>query len=192
MKRHRIILGISGASGVPIAIEILRFLQELKQIETHLVVSAGATLTIQQETSMQLHEITSLADDVHDNSNIGAAIASGSFKTLGMMVVPCSMKTLAGIAHGYSENLLLRAADVCLKEKRRLVLAVRECPFSAIHLKNMLTLSEMGAVILPPVLTYYNNPRSVADMTSHIAGKILDLFDFDLPAFKRWGPNETA
>ncbi|MDR2820899.1 MAG: UbiX family flavin prenyltransferase, partial [Desulfovibrio sp.] len=135
-----------------------------------------------------LEDILSLADRAYDNHELGAAIASGSFNTSGMIVAPCSMKTLAGIAHGYSDNLLLRAADVCLKERRRLVLAVRECPLSAIHLRNMLTLSKMGAVILPPVLTYYNNPRSVEDMTLHIAGKILDMFELDLPGFNRWEP----
>jgi len=187
MKRQRIVVGISGASGAPIAIEILRFFKELGQFETHLVVSSGAELTIRQESSLTLEDILSLADATYDNHELGAAIASGSFKASGMIIVPCSMKTLAGIAHGYSDNLLLRAADVCLKERRRLVLAVRECPFSAIHLRNMLALSEMGAVILPPVLTYYINPRSIGDMTTHIAGKILDIFGLDLPGFNRWG-----
>jgi len=187
MKRKRMVIGISGASGVPIAIEALRFLKELGQFETHLVVSAGAELTIQQESPLTLEDILSLADVTYDNRELGAAIASGTFKTSGMIIAPCSMKTLAGIAHGYSDNLLLRAADVCLKERRRLVLAVRECPFSAIHLRNMLTLSEMGAIILPPVLTYYVKPCSIGDMTTHIAGKILDIFGLDLPGFNRWG-----
>jgi len=144
--------------------------------------------TIRAESVLPLEQIQTLADVCHDNRNLGAAIASGSFTTAGMIIAPCSMKTLAGIAHGYSDNLLLRAADVCLKERRKLVLAARECPLSSIHLRNMLTLSDMGALILPPVLTYYNNPQSVEDMTTHIAGKILDLFTLELPGFKRWAP----
>jgi len=157
MNRTRITVGISGASGIPIALTLLRFLKQCPFVETHLVLSTGAELTLEHESSLRRDDLPGLADVYHDNRNIGAAIASGSFTTAGMIVAPCSMKTLAGIAHGYSDNLLLRAADVCLKERRRLVLAVRECPLSSIHLRNMLTLSDMGAVILPPVLTYYNN-----------------------------------
>ena len=186
MRETRVILGISGASGVPIAVDILKCLTWVDNVETHLVITEGAVKTISQESSMPLREMCQLADVVYDNKDTGAAIASGTFKTAGMMIVPCSMKTLAGIACGYSETLLLRAADVCLKEQRRVVLAARESPLSPVHLKNMLALAQMGAVILPPVLTYYNHPASVADMTRHIAGKILDLFGIELPGFCRW------
>ena len=187
MNKTRLVVGISGASGVPIAIEILKTLAATEQVETHLVVSRGAEETIRQETALSLEELFRLADVAHDNKNIGASIASGSFKTGGMIVAPCSMKTLAGIASGYSDTLLLRAADVTLKESRRLVLLVRESPFSAIHLRNMLELARLGAVILPPVLTYYNHPATIDDMTRHIAAKCLDFFSIEHPGFRRWG-----
>ena len=127
-----------------------------------------------------------LADECHDIKNIGASIASGTYKTEGMIVVPCSMKTVAGIASGYSDNLLLRAADVTLKERRKLVLVARETPFNTIHLRNMLELSQMGAIILPPMLTFYNKPQSMDDMVNHIAGKILDVFDIEYQKLCRW------
>ena len=187
MNARRIVVGISGASGVPVAIDILHCLKLLPDVRTHLVVTRGAEMTIRQEANLTLEEIYSLADAVHDREDIGAAIASGSFKTEGMVVVPCSMKTLAGIAHGYTDNLLLRAADVTLKEQRRLVLAVRETPFSPVHLRNMLDLSRLGVGIVPLMLTYYSNPRSIEDMSRHMAGKILDLFGIETPGFKRWG-----
>lgn len=186
MEKTRIVVGISGASGAPVAIEVLGCLRDIDAVETHLVFSRGAELTIRQEAELTLEEIRSLADVVHDNDNVGASIASGSFKTGGMIVVPCSMKTLAGINGGYADNLLLRAADVTLKERRRLVLAVRETPLSGVHLRNMAELSGLGAVILPLVLTYYNHPRSVEDMSRHMAGKILDVMGIEPPHFKRW------
>jgi len=187
LNKTRLVVGISGASGVPLAIEILKTLAATEQVETHLVVSRGAEETIRQETDLSLEELLGLADVAHDNQNIGASIASGSFKTAGMIVAPCSMKTLAGIASGYSDTLLLRAADVTLKESRRLVLLVRECPFSAVHLRNMLELARLGAIILPPVLTYYNHPVTIDDMTRHIAAKCLDFFNIEHPGFRRWG-----
>ena len=131
--------------------------------------------------------LAALATRCHPPGDLGALIASGTFKTRGMVVVPASMKTVAGIATGYADNLLLRAADVTLKERRRLVLVPREAPLSSIHLRNLLTLSDLGAVILPPVLTFYNQPASVEDMTRHIVGRILDVFDLELPGFRRWG-----
>lgn len=182
----KIIVGISGASGAPIAIEILKQLKDNPNVETHLVYSHGAELTIAQETELTIKQVIELADVVYDNFNIGAAIASGSFKTAGMIIVPCSMKTLAGIASGYSDNLLLRAADVMLKERRKLVLVPRECPISNIHLRNMNEVSMAGAVIVPPVLSYYNNPKTVDDCTRHIVGKILDQFDIVGEGFCRW------
>ncbi len=185
MKR-RIIVGISGASGIPVAVEVLRQLKNMSDIETHLVYTESAERTIPFETELSLMQIRGLADIVYDNSNIGAGPASGTFRTLGMVVVPCSMKTLAGIVSGYSDNLLLRAADVTLKERRRLVLVTRECPFGTLHLRNMYEASQLGAVILPPVLSYYNNPGTIEDCTRHIAGKILDQFDLEPEGMKRW------
>jgi 4-hydroxy-3-polyprenylbenzoate decarboxylase len=183
---RKIIVGISGASGAPIAVELLKQLKKQEGIEVHIVYTKGAELTIAQETQIDIGEVCGLADVVYDNYNIGAAIASGSFKTDGMIVVPCSMKTLAGIVSGYSDNLLLRAADVVLKERRKLVLVPRECPFSNIHLKNMYEVSLAGAVVIPPMLSYYNNPESVDDCTRHIVGKILDQFDLEGEKYHRW------
>ena len=131
-------------------------------------------------------EICALADVVYDNKDIGAAIASGTYRTAGMVVVPCSMKTVAGIHSGYTDNLLLRAADVTLKERRKLILVARECPFNTIHLRKLYELSQMGVEILPPMLTYYNHPQMVADCTRHIVGKILDRFDVEGEDFRRW------
>lgn len=186
-NKKRLVVGISGASGAILGIEILKILRDNSEWESHLVISRGAELTIDDETEYTLEEVRSLADKVYDIKNIGASIASGTFRTEGMVIVPCSMKTVAGIASGYSDNLLLRAADVTIKEKRKLVLAAREAPLSTIHLRNMLTLAEAGAIIIPPVVTYYNKPLSLEDMNRHIAGKILDKFEIDISGFKRWG-----
>lgn len=183
--RDRIVVGVSGASGVPLAASVLRQLRRLG-VETHLICSRAAEATIRQETDLTMAQFRQLADVVYDNDNIGAGPASGSFRTLGMIVVPCSMKTVAGIVSGYSDNLLLRAADVTLKERRKLVLAVRECPFSTIHLRNMYELSGMGAVILPAVLSFYNHPDSLQDCVDHLAGKILDQFGFEAEQYRRW------
>lgn len=184
--KQRLIVGMSGASGAPLAVELLRRLRCCPEIESHLVVTHGAELTLRQECAMTLGELKALASVCHDNRSIGASIASGSFKTLGMVVVPCSMKTAAGIHSGYSDNLLLRAADVCLKERRKLVLVARETPLSTIHLRNLYELSSMGAVILPPMLTYYQNPDSMEALTCHIVGKILDQFGIEMPCYHRW------
>lgn len=186
MGKRRLIIGISGASGAPLAIELLKQLKSVEDLETHLVVSRGAQLTIEQETDMSIEEVKSLADAVYDNYDIGATIASGSFKTIGMIVVPCSMKTLAGIVSGYSDSLLLRAADVVLKEHRKLLLVPRETPFSQIHLRNLYEASQVGAIIIPPMLSYYNHPKTIQDGTKHIVGKILDQFDIEGDAYKRW------
>lgn len=184
--KKRLVVGISGASGIPIAVEVLRQLKNLPDIETHLVYSKSAEMTIPLETKETLTDIREMADVVYDNNNIGAGPASGTFRTIGMIVVPCSMKTLAGIVSGYSDNLLLRAADVTLKERRRLVLVTRECPMGTVHLRNMYEASQLGAVILPPVLSYYNHPVSLEDCTRHIAGKILDQFGLEPEGMKRW------
>lgn len=185
-EKRRIVIGVSGASGAPIAVTLLEALHEIPGIETHLVISDGGKLTIEQETGLSAGQVEALADFAYDNKSIGAAIASGSFKTAGMIVAPCSMKTLAAVHCGYSDNLLQRAADVTMKEHRKLLLAPRECPFSAIHLRNMYELSQMGVTILPPVVSYYHKPVSAEDITRHIVGKILDCFDIDYSHFVRW------
>ncbi len=184
----RLIIGISGASGIPIAVNVLRALRELPDWTSCLVISRGGERTIGMETDFTVEEISAMADEIYDNANVGASIASGTYRTEGMIVVPCSMKTVSGIANGYSDTLLLRAADVVIKERRKLLLVARETPLSTIHLKNMLTLSQMGVIIMPPMQTYYNQPESVADMTDHITGKILDVFGIDYRRFRRWNP----
>lgn len=187
VENKRIVIGMSGASGAILGIEMLKILREKAEWETHLVITHGAKLTIEQETEYTWNEVRNLADKVYDIKNIGASIASGSFKTEGMVIVPCSMKTVAGVACGYSDNLLLRAADVTIKEKRTLVIVPRECPLSTIHLRNMLSLSELGTSIIPPMVTYYNAPVSLADMNRHIIAKVLDKFGIEVAGFKRWG-----
>ena len=186
MASDRIIVGISGASGAPLAIELLKALKQTTY-ETHLIVTPGGWRTIAEETTHSAEEVFALADVVHDINDVGAPPASGSWRNSGMIVIPCSMKTLAGIHSGYSDNLLLRAADVTLKEHRKLILVPRECPMSPIHLRNQYELSMMGTVILPPVLSYYNHPHSIQDLEQHLIGKILDQFDIEYSAFRRWG-----
>lgn len=180
---QRLIIGISGASGAPIAVALLKALKNT-DIQSLVIITRGGELTLQQECGLK--GIEDLADVHYDNHDIGASPASGSFQTIGMIVVPCSMKTVAGINSGYSDNLLLRAADVTLKERRKLVLVARECPLSTIHLRNLYELSQMGAIIVPPMLTYYQNPQTMDDMTNHIVGKILDQFGIDAPGYHRW------
>ena len=184
--QKRLIIGMSGASGIPIAIEVLRQLKAVADVESHLVYTRGAELTIDLESEIKIADIKELADVVYDNDNIGAGPASGTFRTIGMAIVPCSMKTLAGIVSGYSDNLLLRAADVTLKERRKLVLVTRECPLGTLHLRNMYDASRLGAVIIPPVLSYYNHPNTLDDCTRHIAGKILDQFELEAEEMIRW------
>lgn len=187
----RIVIGISGASGAPIAVELLKALKETAPgIERHLIVTRGGEMTIASETALSLDEVRSLADVTHAADALSASVASGSFRTMGMAVVPCSMKTAAGIALGFSDNLLLRAADVTLKERRKLVLVARECPLGTVHLRNLTALSELGAVILPPVLSYYNHPESILDATRHVVGKIMDCFGLEYDRFIRWEGTE--
>lgn len=177
--------GMSGASGAPLAVAMLRALREAG-VSVHLILTHGAEVTLRSECGMEPQALDALCTRRYDPQDIGAAPASGSFRTMGMIVVPASMKTVAGIASGYSDNLLLRAADVTLKERRRLVLAVRECPFSTIHLRNMCELSGMGAVILPAVLSFYNHPEGLRDCVTHLAGKILDQFGLEAEGYRRW------
>lgn len=184
--RKRLIVAMTGSSGATLGIEVLRALKAASPLEVHLVISRGAELTIAQETDDRLEDVYALADQVHALHNIGASIASGTFRTEGMLIVPCSMKTVAGIACGYSDNLILRAADVMLKERRKLVLVARETPLSTIHLRNMLSLSEMGAIILPPMVSYYHRPRTLQELNGHLVGKILDQFSIPYDGLKRW------
>lgn len=181
----RLVIGMSGASGAPLTVELLRQLRKNHpEVESHLIVTKGAEMTLAQETDVSLDEQKGLASVCHGNGDIGASVASGSFKTMGMIVVPCSMKTVAGVVSGYSDNLLLRAADVCLKERRKLVLVAREAPLSTVHLRNLCEASQLGAVILPPVLTYYNHPESLADCTRHTVNRILSQFDLDEESYQ--------
>lgn len=182
--KKRLVVGVSGASGAPLAVELLKTLRKQPEIEVHLILTKGAAMTLLQETDDTPEALCALADVVHENANIGAAPASGSWKSLGMIVCPCSMKTVAGIVSGYSDNLLLRAADCMLKERRKLVLVARESPLSTLHLENLSKASRYGAVILPPMQTYYNHPRTVEEMTRHTVQRILSQFDLDEGAYE--------
>ena len=186
-KVKRLVVGISGASGAILAISLLKELQSLQDWETHLVISSGAKRTIKEEVSESIEEVKEFATCVHDIDDIGASIASGTFKTEGMVVIPCSMKTLAGIANGYSDNLLLRAADVTMKERRSLVLVARETPLNRIHLQNMAMLASFGVTLMPPMMTFYNHPLTIEDMQDHIIGKVLNEFGVEARNFRRWG-----
>ena len=186
MEKRRWVIGISGASGAPLAVELLKALHGREDLEIHLVVTSGGEMTLRQECGMGKEELLSWADSISDNENLGAGMASGSWKCDGMVVVPCSMKTVAGIANGFSENLLLRAADVMLKERRKLILVARETPFSAVHLKNMLELCRMGAVVMPAVLSFYHHPETIEDAVRHMVGKIMDSMGLDYEEFRRW------
>lgn len=181
-----IVIGISGASGSILGIEVLRALQQINGIETHLVISKLASQTILHETNFALADVKKLADYYYPIDQLSATIASGSFKILGMIVVPCSMKTLAGIASGYSDNLLLRAADVCLKERKKLVLVPRETPLSGIHIRNMMFLHDQGVIILPAMMTFYHQPVTIQDMVDYLVGKILSQFDLPFDRYKPW------
>jgi 4-hydroxy-3-polyprenylbenzoate decarboxylase len=183
---RRIVVGMTGATGAVLGVELLRQLQKCPDVETHLVVSRWARATIHLETGSSAGDVAGLADVVYSWDEQAAAISSGSFRTEGMVIVPCSMKTLAGIRMGYADGLIARAADVTLKEHRRLVLVPREAPLSEIHLDNMLALAHMGARIVPPMPAFYNHPASVDDIVGHVVTRILDQFDIESPTAKRW------
>ncbi len=184
----RLIVAISGASGAVYGVRALRALRDL-DVETHLVLTDAALETIRLETDYTKAKVESLASETHRIDDITSRIASGSFRTDGMLVVPCSMKTLAGIASGYSDNLLLRAADVTMKERRRLVLVVREAPLSLIHIENMARVTRAGAVVLPAVPAFYHRPKTVDELVDQVVGKALDLLGVSHELFKRWdGP----
>ena len=182
---RRLIIGISGASGVIYGVRLLEALKPLP-VETHLVMSRTAEVTLAYETKLKVAAVRELADVAHDVDDLAASISSGSFRTMGMVVAPCSMRSLGEIAHGISSNLLTRAADVVLSERRKLVLLVRETPLHAIHLRNMATLAEIGAIIAPPVPAFYNRPETLDDVIDHTVGRVLDLFDLDTGRVKRW------
>ncbi|HWI66429.1 MAG TPA: UbiX family flavin prenyltransferase [Symbiobacteriaceae bacterium] len=181
----RIVVGISGASGAIYGVRLLEVLRKL-DVETHLVLSETAGETIEFETPFKVDEVLALATRVYPVNDVAAAISSGSFKTDGMVVAPCSIKTLSGIANSYNENLLTRAADVTLKERRKLVLMVRETPLHLGHLRLMTAVTEIGAVILPPMPAFYHNPKTIDDIVNQSVGKVLDQFGLDASLFKRW------
>lgn len=188
MERTRLIVGISGASGAQYGIRLLQVLQPLAQIETHLIISQAARRTIAQETDFSLREVTALVDVYHDVRDIAASVSSGSFRTAGMVILPCSVKTLSGIVHSYADDLLVRAADVVLKERRTLVLGVRETPLHLGHLRLMTQAAELGAVIMPPVPAFYHRPQTLDDIIDQTVNRVLDQFAIELPQdlFRRW------
>lgn len=191
--RRRLIIAITGASGAVYGVRLLQMLRHAGEVETHLLVSASGWLTVQHELGLARDELHAWADVVHNVRDVGASIASGSFATDGMIIAPCSMKTLASVAHGFADNLIARAADVVLKERRRLVLLVRETPLNLAHLRNMTAVTEMGGVIFPPVPAFYNQPTSLAEMVDHSASRVLALFGLapaDTPSWQ--GLRETA
>ncbi len=181
----RLIVAITGASGVVYGKRLLEVLRG-KKVETYLVISKAAENVIKHELETTKNELEKLASHVYDVNDLTAPIVSGSFKTDGMIVIPCSMKTLAGVAHGYSENLILRAADVMLKEKRKLVLVPRETPLSVVHLRNMLDLASQGVFVLPAMPAYYHKPQEIGDLIDFVVGKALDLLEIEHELFKRW------
>ena len=185
---ERLIVGISGASGAILGIRLLEVLSKY-DLETHLIVSDAAKRTIEIETDWRVEDVGALANQVHDFNNIGSSISSGSFKSKGMVVIPCTIKTLSAIAYSFNTNLLVRAADVILKERRRLVLVPREMPLHRGHLEAMLKVHDLGGIILPPMLTFYHKPKSVEDMINYLIGKVLDSLDIPHNLFKRWDEN---
>lgn len=184
----RLIVGISGASGATYGVRLLQVLQQLPEIETHLILSNAARQTLALETDISLREVQAMADVVHDARDIAASLSSGSFKTHGMVILPCSIKTLSGIVHSYTDGLLTRAADVVLKERRPLVLCVRETPLHLGHLRLMTQAAELGAVIMPPMPAFYHRPQSVQDIVDQTVNRVLDQFEIELPQdlFTRW------
>jgi 4-hydroxy-3-polyprenylbenzoate decarboxylase len=183
---RRIVVAITGATGAVYGVRLLQWLSATAGVETHLVVSDAASLTLHQELGMQRRDVEALAHVVHKNREIGASIASGSFRTDAMVIAPCSMKTLAAVAHGLSDNLIARAADVVLKERRRLVLMVRETPFNLAHLRNMTAVTEMGGIVFPPLPSFYQRPASIDDMVEHSVARVMDLLGIEHELAPRW------
>ncbi|AAY61710.1 polyprenyl P-hydroxybenzoate and phenylacrylic acid decarboxylase family protein [Rickettsia felis str. Pedreira] len=185
-KDKKIIIAISGASGAIYGIRLLEVLKE-QNIETHLVISEGAALTIKLETKYSIDEVKFLANYYYDDKDLGSTISSGSFKTSGMIIAPCSMKTLASIAHSMEDSLISRAAGVVLKDRRKLILMTRETPLHIGHLENMLKVANYGGIIAPPVPAFYNNPKAIDDIVNHSITRVLDFFDIETNLIKRWG-----
>jgi flavin prenyltransferase len=185
-KSKRLIVGISGATGAIYGVRILEILSRMDDVETHLVLSKAGRMTIQVETPFSAKDVEAMADVVHDVNNVGASISSGSFRTEGMVIAPCSMKSMGGIAHSLGGDLLVRAADVVLKERKKLVLVARETPLHLGHLEAMVALTRMGAVIFPPVPAFYHRPKTLDDVINQTVTRILDQFDIDVKLFHRW------
>jgi polyprenyl P-hydroxybenzoate/phenylacrylic acid decarboxylase-like protein len=182
----RVIVALSGASGALYGVEALRLLRLTGLYETHLVISTAAARTLHEETDLTVAEVEAMADHRYNFRDIGAAIASGSFRVHGMLIAPCSARTLGGIANSLGDNLIIRAADVCLKERRRLVLMLRETPLHLGHIRHMAAVTEAGAIVYPPVPAFYTRPGSIDEMVDHTVGRVLDLFDIDSALVKRW------
>jgi flavin prenyltransferase len=187
----KLIIGLTGASGVIFGIRLLEVLQENKAVETHLIVSQGAEVTLRLETERTIEAVKALADVAYDHGHLAAPLASGSFRVAGMVVIPCSMKSLAQIALSLSDNLLTRAADVTLKERRKLVLVPRETPLHLGHLRHMTAIAEMGGIILPPAPSFYHNPVTIMDIVDQTVGKVLDQFEIEHSLFRRWGGDDA-
>lgn len=188
----KLIVGMTGATGAPLGVALLQVLRAMSGVETHLVMSKWAKTTIELETSYRASDVADLADYCYSSADQAATISSGSFRTDGMIIIPCSMKTLAGIRAGYAEGLVGRAADVVLKEGRKLVLVPREMPLNTIHLENMLALSHVGVVMVPPMPAFYNHPQTVDDITQHIVARVLDQFGLEHPHARRWQGLQAA
>ncbi|HZW14493.1 MAG TPA: UbiX family flavin prenyltransferase [Noviherbaspirillum sp.] len=186
MSGKRLIIAITGATGAIYGVRLLNVLKTTTGVETHLVVSDAGVLNLHQELDLGRKDVEALAHVVHNVRDVGAAIASGSFQSDGMIIAPCSMKTLASVAHGLSDNLITRAADVVLKERRRLVLMVRETPFNLAHLRNMIAVTEMGGIIFPPLPGFYHRPQTIDEMVDHTVGRVLDMFDITHALAPRW------
>ncbi|MFA5490276.1 MAG: UbiX family flavin prenyltransferase [Candidimonas sp.] len=178
---RRLVIGITGATGALYAVRMLKALQGVPDVETHVVISPSGVLNVKYELDMSRQEVHALADHVHSFRDVGATLASGSFATAGMIIVPCSMRTLAAVAHGFSDNLITRAADVTLKERRRLIMMVRETPLNLAHLRNMTAVTEMGGIIFPPLPAFYLHPRSLDDIIDHTVARVLELVDVHVP-----------
>jgi 4-hydroxy-3-polyprenylbenzoate decarboxylase len=178
---RRLVIGITGATGSIYAVRMLQVLRDVPDVETHVIISSSGVLNIKHELDISRHEVQALADHVHSVRDVGATLASGAFATAGMVIVPCSMRTLAAVAIGLSDNLITRAADVTLKERRRLVMLVRETPFNLAHLRNMTAVTEMGGIIFPPLPAFYHRPRTIEEMVDHTVKRVLEMFEIDVP-----------
>lgn len=188
---RRIVIGVTGATGAVYAVRMLQALRSVTDVESHLVISPPGVLNIKYELGLDRQQVHALADKVYSFRDIGAALASGGFGTTGMVIVPCSMRTLAAVAHGFSDNLITRAADVTLKERRRLIMMVRETPFNLAHLRNMTAVTEMGGIIFPPLPAFYHHPKTLDEMVDHTVARVLEMLDIHIPG-PHWEGMEQA